>query len=159
MSIVLFTRLDGVFHPEGTYVDSQGVARCIAMGASPFQFASAVQDVIAKRDLQIVICSSWLQKMLLQQLRELAQHWMRRHIVGACEQIDELDDIQRPRRVRSMWSLTSSGRACQLKGRTEVDRDGEYVPRRWARINHATQVKDVGAEVWKRRVAEKGCRP
>jgi hypothetical protein len=104
MSIVLFTRLDGVFHPEGTYVDRQGVARCIAMGASPFQFADAAHDVIVKRHLQIVICSGWLQKMSLQQLRELAPHWMRNHIVGACEQIDELDDIQQPRRVRSMWS-------------------------------------------------------
>jgi len=104
MSIVLFTRLDGVFHPEGTYVDRQGVARCIVMGASPFQFAHDAHDVIVRRNLQIVICSSWLQKMTLQQLRELAPHWMRRHIVGACDQIDELDDIQQPRRVRTMWS-------------------------------------------------------
>ena len=104
MSLFLFTRLDGVFHPEGTYVDRQGVARCIAMGASPFQFAYDAHDVIVKRNLQIVICSSWLQKMSLQQLRELAPHWMRSYIVGACDQIDELNDIQQPRRVRTMWS-------------------------------------------------------
>lgn len=108
MSIVLFTRLDGVFHPEGTYVDRQGVARCITMGASPFQFAHDAHDAIVRRDLQIVICSGWLQKMTLQQLREQAPHWMRRHIVGACDQIDELDDIQQPRRVRTMWSAVQS---------------------------------------------------
>lgn len=57
----------------------------------------------------------------------------------------------------SLRAVTSSGRTYQLEGRPGIDRDGEYVWRRWARINHATEFKDVSAEVWERRIAEQ-CR-
>jgi hypothetical protein len=105
MTITCFLTLDGVTHPAGSFVDSNGMARTLTMGAEPFQWAWAIGEDAVSRDAQFVICSHWLQKMSLQQLREQAPHWMRPRIVGACEQFDELDDLQRPRRVRSAWSV------------------------------------------------------
>ena len=103
MTTTCFLVLDGVTHPAGSFVDSNGTARTLTMGAEPFQWAWAIGDDAVSRDTQFVICSSWLQKMTLQQLREQAPHWMRTRIVGACEQFEELDELQRSRRVRSAW--------------------------------------------------------
>jgi len=105
MTITCFLTLDGVTHPVGSFVDSNGTARTLTMGAEPFQWAWAVAEDAVSRDTQFVICSPWLQKMSLQQLREQAPHWMRPRIVGACEQFEELDELQRSRRVRSTWSV------------------------------------------------------
>lgn len=104
LTATCFLVLDGVAHPLGFWVDSTGTPRTLAMGAAPFEWAWFIADDAASRDVQFVICTHWLQKMSLQDLREQAPPWMRARIVGACEQFEEVD-AQGSRRVRSAWSV------------------------------------------------------
>lgn len=73
-----------------------------------------------------------------------------RHLVGyaiearegrVSSRVEEFDSA-------SLRAVTSSGRTYQLNGRPGIDRDAEYVWRRWARVNQTTQFSDVSAEVW-----------
>lgn len=53
----------------------------------------------------------------------------------------------------SMRAVASSGRAYQLYGPSGIDCYGEYVWRRWARLNRVTRFSDVSSEVWAFRAA------
>lgn len=48
----------------------------------------------------------------------------------------------------TMCGVTASGRVYRLQGRPGYHADAEYTWRRWARINGASEWKDVSAEVW-----------
>lgn len=48
----------------------------------------------------------------------------------------------------TMSGVTTSGRIYRLQGRPGYHADAEYTWRRWARINGASDWKDVSAEVW-----------
>ena len=105
MTVVCFLQLDGVLHPAGSFVASTGEARLTTPGAEPFPWSRRVATFVEHRDLEFVICSPWLQKMSLQQLREQAPLWMRPRIVGACEPFAELDELQRVHRYTDLWTV------------------------------------------------------
>ena len=108
MTITCFLPLDRILHQPGTFVDSNGEARVLHMGSMPFEYAQRIAEVAERTELQFVICSHWIQKMSLQRLRELAPAWMRSRIVGACEQIAELDGLQRVCRHTDLWTVVDS---------------------------------------------------
>lgn len=105
MTVVCFLQLDGVLHPAGSFVAPTGEALLTTPGAEPFQWSRRVATFAEHRDLEFVICSPWLQKMSLQQLREQAPLWMRPRIVGACEPFAELEELQNGHRHTSTWSV------------------------------------------------------
>jgi hypothetical protein len=100
--LTLFLSLDGVLHPRSTFIDKRGVVRCLAMGATPFQWHMHLLRIAEAHDVQVVICSHWLQKMSLNQLRVQAPAWMRPRIVGACAQFERLNELQLVTRLRPM---------------------------------------------------------
>jgi hypothetical protein len=67
--------------------------------------AAAIITAVERSDVQFVICSPWLLKMTLGQLREQAPDWLSIRIVGACEPCESLDEIQHVHRYRSAWSV------------------------------------------------------
>jgi len=103
--VTLFLTLDGVLHPRSTYIDRRGIVRCIGIGARPFQWHTQLAQTVEAHDAQIVVCSHWLQRLSLNQLRLQAPAWMRPRIVGACEQFEVLDDTQRVTRVRPLLDV------------------------------------------------------
>lgn len=105
MTVVCFLQLDGVLHPAGSFVASTGAVQLTTLGAEPFEWSWRVATLVEHRDLEFVICSPWLQRMSLQQLREQAPPWMRPRIVGACEPFAELDELQHVHRRTSAWSV------------------------------------------------------
>lgn len=105
MPITCFLNLDGVLHPARSFIDSRGKARVLRMGSEPLEWARHIADIVELRDIQFVICSSWLSRMTLQQLREQAPKWMRPRIVGACAQHGEYDELRLVNRHRTAWSV------------------------------------------------------
>ncbi len=105
--LTLFLTLDGTLHPRSTFIDRRGIVRCIGLGASPFQWHTHLLQTVEAHDVQIVVCSHWLQRMSLNQLRLQAPPWLRPRIVGACAQYEKLDDTQRVTRVRPMQEAIS----------------------------------------------------
>ena len=105
MMVVCFLPLDGVLHPAGSFVASTGAVQLTTLGAEPFQRSWQLANIVERRDIEFVICSPWLQKTSLQQLREQAPPWMRPHIVSSCEQYEELDELQNVHRHTSTWSV------------------------------------------------------
>ena len=105
MTVVCFLQLDGVLHRAGSFVASTGKVQLTTLGAEPFEWSWRVATLVEHRDLEFVICSPWLQRMSLQQLREQAPAWMRPRIVGACERCEELDELQHVHRRTSAWSV------------------------------------------------------
>ena len=105
MTVVCFLPLDGVLHPAGSLVASTGKVQLTTLGAEPFQWSWQLANIVERRDIEFVICSPWLQRMSLQQLREQAPPWMRPHIVGACEPFGELDELERAHHYTGLWSV------------------------------------------------------
>ena len=108
MTITCFLRLDGVLHPAGSNVDSHAIARVLRMGSEPFEWARWIAEVAERAELEFVICSPWLQKTTLQQLREQAPEWMSPRIVGACEPFGELDGLQHVHRHTALWTVVDN---------------------------------------------------
>ncbi len=105
MTVVCFLRLDGVLHRASSFVASTGKVHLTTPSIEPFQWSWELASIAEHRDIEFVICSSLLQQMSLQQMREQAPPWMRPRIVGACEPFAELDELDRRYHCTDFWTV------------------------------------------------------
>ena len=108
MTVTCFLKLEGVLHRTGSFVPSTGKVRLTMPSTEPFQWHWQLATTAERHDIEFVICSSLLQTMSLQQLREQAPPWMRPRIVGACEPFAQLDEFERAHHQADLWTLVDS---------------------------------------------------
>ena len=108
MTVTCFLKLEGVLHRTGSFVPSTGKVRLTMPSTEPFQWHWQLATTAERHDIEFVICSSLLQTMSLQQLREQAPPWMRPRIVGACEPFAGVDEFGRAHHQTDFWTAVDS---------------------------------------------------
>ena len=107
MTVTCFLKLEGVLHRSGSFAASNSKVHLTMPGTEPFQWHWQLATIAEHRDINFVICSSLLQTMSLQQLREQAPPWMRPRIVGACEPFAELGELERRYHYTDLWTAVN----------------------------------------------------